>query len=148
MTRRCKDCLSSGVTTRRPAPHPGPRCATHHKALRSVLSTNKHAGHIARTYGITAQEYADLLAFQDGRCYRCHRKPWRKRLAVDHDHALAKLHDHPEDQGCKKCIRGLLCSRCNKDLGWIRDDPAAMDRGGDYLRNPPARRLWNDLQVH
>lgn len=37
------------------------------------------------------------------------------------------------------CIRGLLHSKCNSFLGWVRDDAIAFERGAEYLRNPPAR---------
>jgi hypothetical protein len=69
-------------------------------------------------------------------------KPRKKRLAVDHDHKLAKLHDHPEEKGCPECIRGLLCRNCNRNiLGRLHDDPEALERGAFYLRNPPARAI-------
>lgn len=130
--RRCRDCLAG---TRRVAPYPGPRCATHHRARRSTLSSRRHEQHVTTVYGITAEQYAALLSAQDGRCYGCQRKPARKRLAVDHRHSDG-------------VVRGLLCKTCNRDvLGHYRDDPAALRRMADYLENPPAFEIIGSIIV-
>lgn len=127
MQRSCVDCAPS---SRRPAPHPGPRCATHHRAIRAERSKRAHGKHIETTYGITEAEYDAILAVQGGRCFICRRATGaRRRLAVDHDHATGE-------------VRGLLCKPCNRDvLGHLRDDVGALERAIEYLTNPPARRV-------
>lgn len=125
---RCKDCVAEGVTTRRPAPHPGPRCATHHRAKRSAVRERARASRLEAVYGITEDEYQRIYAAQGGCCYICRRAKGtgRKRLSVDHDHTTGY-------------VRGLLCKPCNLNvIGHLRDDPAALRRGADYLTNPPA----------
>lgn len=103
----------------------GPRC-------RPCASTRLHSKRIEDTYGITGEQYAQLLAAQGGVCYICHRKPGAKRLAVDHSHVTGR-------------VRGLLCRNCNRDvLGHLKDDPAALQRAIDYLTETPAQRLWGD----
>jgi len=79
------------------------------------------------TYGITAEEYWSIYEFQGGVCYICRRANGkRKRLSVDHCHTTG-------------IVRGLLCSKCNKDvLGHLRDDPEALYRAAEYLNGPPA----------
>ena len=54
---------------------------------------------------LTEDDYAALLAAQDGRCAICRRPPKEggRRLSVDHDHATG-------------AVRGLLCFRCNRGL--------------------------------
>lgn len=125
--RQCKDCLAEGVTTKRKAPHPGPRCATHHRRFRQSKRAYSHSRHIGETYGITAEEYAAIYAAQGGVCYICRRATGaRRRLAVDHDHGTGY-------------VRGLLCKTCNyKVLGHLRDDTEAFQRAIDYINNPPA----------
>jgi hypothetical protein len=47
-----------------------------------------------------------------------------KRLAVDHDHSCCP---NP-GKGCQKCIRGLLCIRCNSAVGSLKRRPRAIRR--------------------
>jgi hypothetical protein len=96
-------------------------------------------------YSITAAFYALLLAFQGHKCFICQRATGQyKRLSVDHDHKQAVLDGHAPEKGCPNCVRGLLCSTCNKMLGHLRDDPLAAERMADYLRNWPSRRVTAD----
>ncbi|WP_246181099.1 endonuclease VII domain-containing protein [Nocardia ninae] len=124
------DCTTETITTRRAAPHPGPRCATHHRERRAKLRKSSHGRHIEATYGITSAEYQRLLDHQGGVCFICRRATGaRKRLACDHSHATGE-------------VRGLLCKRCNRDvLGHLRDDIAAAQRVVAYLTDPPAYRV-------
>lgn len=139
MDRQCRDCLSSGITTKRTADYPGPRCYTHHREHKAQQKQHRADSHIKRTYSITPQQYNDILAEQNGLCPICnHAKGISRRLAVDHDHT--KCESHPSNEGCPICIRGLLCSFCNyMVLG--RLDLAALERAVDYLKNPPAQRV-------
>jgi len=74
-----------------------------------------------RLYGITPEQYAALLASQDGRCAICRTDtPNGKGWHVDHDPAT-------------KRIRGVLCGGCNNGLGNFRDNPAALRAAADYL---------------
>jgi hypothetical protein len=90
---------------------------------------------------MTLDQYDLLLVFQGRVCYICQRATGKVRaLAVDHDHNVARQRcDHPHDESCSDCWRGLLCSRCNDILAHLRDDPAALRRGLQYLAYPPAR---------
>lgn len=140
--RTCKDCTAEGVTTARPAPHPGPRCVTHHRAVTKARKAAAHGRRIVTTYGITPEEYAALLALQGGACAICTRATGAtRRLSVDHDHAQARADGHAAETGCRVCVRGLLCRPCNDALGHFRDSPEAGIRLALYLTYPPARRL-------
>lgn len=125
--KRCIDCLSEGITTKRKTPHPGPRCATHNRVKRRSRRDYTHERHILETYGLTTEQYWEIYAAQGGVCYICRRaRGLKKKLSVDHCHATGT-------------VRGLLCQRCNRDvLGHLRDDPEAAQRVIDYLREPPA----------
>lgn len=46
---------------------------------------------LLKTYGITLEEYNQLLAAQDGSCKICRKPPGKVRLHVDHDHKLRYL---------------------------------------------------------
>lgn len=125
--KQCIDCETEGIKTKRKAPHPGPRCATHHRAKRRSRRDYTHERHILETYGLTTEQYWEIYAAQGGVCYICRRaRGLRKKLSVDHCHATGT-------------VRGLLCQRCNRDvLGHLRDDPEAGLRIASYLREPPA----------
>lgn len=99
-----------------------------------LLSTNKwHAdnrehhnelmrvGQLRRKFGLSADEYADLVAKHGGVCRICqHACPTGRRLAVDHDHKTGK-------------VRGLLCQGCNTGIGKFADDPARLMAAARYL---------------
>lgn len=97
-------------------------------------------------YGLTADDYRRLKAYQAGVCAVCARaKGTRRRLAVDHDHRCAE--GHPAHLGCPRCVRGLLCAQCNLYLfGRYGDDPkqlsAMFERAIRYLNSPP----WHDVR--
>ena len=83
-----------------------------------------------KTFGITAERYAELLRLQGGRCAICRARPRSKRLAVDHDHQTG-------------AVRGLCCKRCNHDLlGAAHDDVELLRRAIAYLEAPPASGRW------
>lgn len=80
--------------------------------------------------GVTDEQYAELLAHQDGRCaiqsgdYTCTTRALTRRYNVDHDHATG-------------AIRGLLCHTHNRRL-WTSATPAELRALADYLEHPPA----------
>jgi hypothetical protein len=70
-----------------------------------------------KKYGISTEEYENLLKIQDGKCAICSKEDWRK-LSVDHNHETGK-------------IRGLLCMNCNAAIGVIERN---IDKVREYLR--------------
>lgn len=122
-SKRCKDCEPD---SKRPAPYPGPRCATHHRDRKKEIKAQTHARWIFKTYGITREQYDALYESQGRTCGICKRATGRsKRLAVDHDHKTGY-------------VRGLLCSTCNNILGYLRDDLELALGVHGYLSEPPA----------
>lgn len=134
--KRCKDCISENIATHREAKYPGPRCFTHHRAFTRRRRNYNHGEHIAKTYGLTSDEYQSIHRYQGGKCYICQRATGaRRRLAVDHDHGTGY-------------VRGLLCRTCNyKVLGHLRDDTEAFQRAIDYINNPPAFAVIGQRKV-
>jgi Recombination endonuclease VII len=135
----CVDCIADGVTTYRP-PHAdsGPRtrrCTTHHRARKKTSRMRAHALHCESTYDLSGEQYWAMYEAQGGRCAGCGVATGKtKRLAVDHDHTICD--DHAPNQGCPRCIRGLLCGPCNVAVG--RYDIAKLARLIKYLSDPPA----------
>jgi len=68
-------------------------------------------------YGITLEQYHDMLHKQGGACAICGAD---ELLHVDHNHT-------------SKDVRGLLCRSCNLGLGNFRDNPAFLSAAIHYL---------------
>lgn len=88
-------------------------------------------GHIQnlKKYGLSRDAYVDLEKSQNNVCKICgEEEKYNKRLSVDHDHRCC-----PGIKSCGKCIRGLLCSRCNKVLGQINDNKDLLQKMINYL---------------
>ncbi|GHF94432.1 endonuclease VII domain-containing protein [Streptomyces hydrogenans] len=135
LTKLCKECFPAGSlawtlkTKPRPAPYPGPRCATHWREKKKAVKAANHEKRVQNTYGLEAGEYARLYTFQGGLCALCRRATGAsRRLSVDHDHATGE-------------VRGLLCRTCNTLLGHARDKLAFFRRCIAYLRFPPCRAM-------
>lgn len=84
-----------------------------------ILKANRERRWFKR-FGITAEEYAQLLKKQKGRCAICRTKPTNVRLAVDHNHKT-------------KIVRGLLCGKCNMALGLLNDNTKILEKAIEYL---------------
>jgi hypothetical protein len=81
-------------------------------------------------YGITLDQYNDLLAKQGGGCAICGIDvEGEKKLSVDHDHDCC-----PGSKSCGKCIRGLLCGSCNRAVGLMEDNPDLLIAAAKYLK--------------
>lgn len=82
-------------------------------------------------YGLTVEQYHQMLEDQDYKCKICKREDtsFRKRLSVDHDHSCC-----PGESSCGKCVRGLLCHHCNAGLGNFKDNPELMQKAIKYLQ--------------
>lgn len=92
------------------------------------MSLAKRKCRLKKSYGMTLAEYDAMCASQLGVCAICGNGPSmvgnNTKLVVDHCHN-------------SKRIRGLLCDRCNRAIGLLRDDPNILQSAEKYLRK------WN-----
>jgi len=96
-------------------------CLDCRRALGSARNLSK--------YGLTTDDYIQMELDRNGLCDICKKpEPYRKRLSVDHDHSCC-----PGSESCGKCIRGLLCTRCNQALGMFDDSVDRLKRAIAYL---------------
>ncbi len=82
-------------------------------------------------FGLTDQERLLLSEASDGMCAIC-AEPGAKH--VDHDHKCCA-----KRTSCGKCVRGLLCSRCNRGLGFF-ESMGGLDAIVEYLSSN-----WRDV---
>ena len=74
---------------------------------------------IKRRYGITKEQYLQIVKEQDGKCVLCH-EPTGPKSVVDHCH----------DTGI---VRGVLCNNCNALIGFSKEDKKILERTIEYL---------------
>lgn len=83
--------------------------ASYQAGCRCSACKRKLDAYRLRRWGITLVEYDRLYIEQGFGCAICGAvTSGDGRLHVDHDHACCA-----SKTGCRKCIRGLLCHRCN-----------------------------------
>lgn len=74
---------------------------------------------LRKRFGITNDDYFEMLKEQNGVCAICETKP-EGYLHVDHCHETGE-------------IRGLLCKPCNLGLGNFRDNRTFLSNAIEYL---------------
>jgi len=105
---RCKVCKKKASQT------PEAKEARRARSYKYVL---KHF------YGMTLEEYDDMLNSQGGRCAICQ---------TDTPGASGRFHvDHNHTTGA---VRGLLCNGCNVALGHFKDSPSNCLEAYRYLK--------------
>lgn len=97
---------------------------------RARASSNPHslkerrAYQLKKNYGITVEQYDEMLVRQGGGCAIC-------GSTESGDIRRPVLHiDHCHETGV---IRGLLCMACNNGLGLFSDSPARLQSAAAYL---------------
>lgn len=116
----------SGLFTKAGRPVLMAHCKECHKAgMRAYASDHadeRRAKNLMANYGITPQQYGEMLARQDGGCGICGVKTdsQNRRLHVDHNHETG-------------AVRGLLCDSCNRAIGLLGDSADRLRMAVKYL---------------
>ena len=74
-------------------------------------------------YGISFEEYSEMLSAQNGCCAICgkHESKLKKSLCIDHDHNTGT-------------VRGLLCTNCNRAISFFEDNIEIIKKAVEYFR--------------
>ena len=90
---------------------------------------NQRLANLKNKFGLTEDQYDELLATQGGGCAICGRTPAEmgKTLPVDHCHANGH-------------VRGILCSSCNTGIGMFGDDVERLRSAIKYLEDDSIMR--------
>jgi len=77
---------------------------------------------LKKKYGITVEEFEQMLKNQDYKCDICKlpSDSFKEWLVVDHNHTTGK-------------VRGLLCKSCNFGLGNFKDSTFNLQNALNYL---------------
>ena len=84
-----------------------------------AVRARKRAQKYKKRFNLTLDQVDTLWASVDYRCEACgiHKdETHNKALVIDHDHNCC-----PTEVTCGKCVRGILCTRCNVGLGALGD---------------------------
>ena len=94
----------------------------YYQANKEELAVKAQATNLMKKFGITKEEYNDMLYNQNGKCGCC------GKHHTDEHYSLAVDHDHNTD-----AVRGLLCGNCNRAIGMLGDSIEGVQRALDYL---------------
>lgn len=78
-------------------------------------------------YGLTPEDRERMEEAQGFLCALC-RQVFPVHL--DHDHSCC-----PGQETCGKCVRGLLCNRCNTLVGYYEHDPNTFNSVVAYVES-------------
>ena len=95
-----------------------------HRENRKNQPLKVRAMHLWSSYGMKLDDYNRMFVVQNGVCAACGISPEYMRhkvLEVDHDHITG-------------AVRGLLCGKCNRALGLVKDQPWLLHK---YLMSRP-----------
>lgn len=118
------------------SPHRCKPCAR--VALREWVTANpsqyersKRKSHLRKKYGITIEQYEQILLDQGSVCAICKEPPNDPRGFRPHI-------DHCHSTGV---VRGILCGPCNKGLGSLRDSLLILNNAINYLSKYKPKEL-------
>jgi len=102
--------------------HPEKVAASHEKYTSGNPEKVKAASfkHLLCRYGLTPEQYHELLRIQDDQCPICSADLNNKVSHVDHDH----------DTGL---VRGIVCHHCNVGMGQFGDSADLLRKAADFL---------------
>lgn len=89
---------------------------------------------LRRTYGITLEEYKQILAVQGHKCPVCLKPLSGISNPVDHDHVSL-------------LVRGVTCLYCNHRVIGRHRNWELLSRAALYLKDNPARRVIGSRTV-
>lgn len=118
-------CMQCGYNPSRNGLTTCQSCADKRSQQNSKNRSNSRRRHLAKQYGLSLDDYDQMLDEQGGVCAICNQPETRRyrgeitNLVVDHNHQTGR-------------VRGLLCSRCNWKLDEFIDDPDWPKRAMRY----------------
>ena len=117
---------------------------------RAADPTMVKRSHVKMKYGLTWDRYQAMLAAQKGVCAICKQpETWKRKttkvwaLSVDHDHRCCA-----GPTSCGKCVRGLLCRRCNAVLGQVRDSSKLLLSMASFLSATDVQKYAESIGLH
>lgn len=95
---------------------------SYNKKYKDANAENIIAFRVKRLYNLSLDEYRKMLSRG---CQVCSSF---NNLCIDHDHSCCS-----GETTCGKCIRGVLCNKCNSAEGLLDSDPARVLKLYEYM---------------
>jgi Recombination endonuclease VII len=121
----CKSCHTARVTAYSKA---------NPEKVNALKRVYHKANHRRIKYKLSPDDINKKLEEQGNKCQIC-KQDISNAFCVDHDHACCLGR-----KSCGKCVRGLLCQRCNRGLGNFHDSAETLQASINYLDK------WNQIQ--
>jgi nitrate/TMAO reductase-like tetraheme cytochrome c subunit len=120
---RCPDCvLKRNAEGRKKNPEIQERFKVYKRKYNKT--SRAKALHVARTYGMSMDDYREIVRRQGGVCAICREYPLTdvpsQVTHIDHCHETGK-------------VRGVLCTNCNRGLGLLGESSIRLQQALDYL---------------
>lgn len=109
-TKICKTCLNS-----RPLHYfkaKKDNRVTQGFVYESYCKLCRQSANYSKRYGLTKDKLRKMYVTANNTCACC--KKETNKLHIDHDHRCC-----PGANSCGKCVRGLICIKCNTTIGFI-----------------------------
>jgi hypothetical protein len=116
ISRQCRSCEIIKLNKDMSVGYKCKSCNAHQSFIRGI----------EKKYGITFEQYEKMHDSQGNACCICNKKD---KLSVDHDHSCCS-----GPTSCGRCIRGLICFKCNVALGMVNDDKRLLQNMILYLQ--------------
>ncbi len=133
--RYCRPCAVTKVreTSRRSVArwrerHPEQRKEASRRYYDSARGQRAVRERLLGKFGLTPEEYDELLAAQNGLCAICGRPERAAKKSTGKPYFLSVDHDHETGR-----VRGLLCRTCNSAIGMLEDDQELFRAAIAYL---------------
>lgn len=104
-----------------------------HKKYRIDNPENSKRAHrkskLKRLYGLTIEDVEIMLKNQNSRCAICGRELFLHGTSADKNKIARVDHNHETGE-----VRGLLCDKCNRGLGYFDDNEEYLIKAASYLK--------------
>ncbi len=101
--------------------------AMYARKWRAINAEKAKDGDLKKSYGIGIKEYRSMFLEQYGVCKICGKREANLdrngspiSLAIDHCHETGR-------------VRGLLCSNCNRGMGFLKDNADILRKAAEYI---------------
>lgn len=113
--RQCKECIK--ISKKKDSDNP-------------ITKRQKSSERLYKKYGITIDDYDNMYKFQNGLCKIC--SDHKKMIGTGSNYSDVLVIDHNHDT---HKIRGLLCQRCNRSIGMMKDNIEILKSAIIYLKD-------------